>query len=110
VRPAERRVLEATIAMHIPLSDTATAAIVMPQPVKGGCRSKVDDRRCGHARDAHIQVGFYAGERTRCACGCKGYTSPLEDAMLVVIGLGLALLITALFWLVMVPALLEMLT
>lgn len=110
MRAAERRVLETTIALHTPISDTPTAAIVMPRPVRGGCRSKVDGRRCGHAKSVHLQVGFHAGERHRCACGCKAYVSPFERVIVALLATIIALPFVAAFWFGFVPALIEMMT
>lgn len=110
MRAAERRVLETTYALYTPIADSPTSTIVMPQPVRGGCRSSVDGRRCGHAKSAHLQVGFYAGERHRCACGCKAYVSPLEWLIVASLALAIALPTAAVIWFVLVPALVEALT
>lgn len=50
---------------QLPAVRPITSPLVVP--VVDGCR------RCAHAAGAHKQVGFYPGERERCACGCDGY-------------------------------------
>jgi hypothetical protein len=75
---------------QLPLDQARTAALpVVASKLDRGCRTKLaDGKRCGHATAAHQQVGFYAGERERCFCGCTAYRQPWFDFVLTAVAVG----------------------